>query len=366
MIKFFDLTKQYQDVGKEIEEAVANLLRSGKYILGDNVRMFEDSFANYIGTKFCIGVANGTDALTIALNTLPCNPERNQVITVANTYVATVEAIIHAGFTPVFVDIDPDTGLMDLDQVDRMSNQKTACIIPVHLYGQCVDMERVTQIARKNGAFVIEDACQAHGAKLKGRMAGSWGDLAAFSFYPSKNLGCAGDGGAITTNTNVFRDKILALRDHGQMEKSVHNFVGYNSRLDEIQACILNIKLKRLDRWNDNRRKISWVYERNFMETEIKPLKMNEGCNGVFHLYVIRVKERDKLIEVLKKNDVGFGIHYPTPIHQQVAYKYSDYSLVRLPITEQFCNEIISLPIYPEMSALEPALVSRIIIESIN
>jgi dTDP-4-amino-4,6-dideoxygalactose transaminase len=285
------------------------------------------------------------------------------VITVSNTYVATVEAIIHAGFEPLFVDIDSDTGLMDLEQLDKMDMKNVICIIPVHLYGQCVDMERVMKIAKREGIFVIEDACQAHGAKFKGMMAGSWGDMGCFSFYPSKNLGCAGDGGAITTNTNVFEDKILALRDHGQTEKSIHSFIGHTSRLDEIQACILNIKLKRLDRWNDNRTKVSWIYDCQFSGTsaniDIKPLKVQSDCVAVFHLYVIKTSKRDILIKILQKEEIQFGIHYPVPIHKQPAYRFAEYSQVKLPVTEQFCNEIISLPMYPEMSLSQIHLIGR-------
>ena len=365
MIKFFDLTKQYQNVGKEIEESVKGVLSSGKYILGENVKSFEENFANYIGTKYCIGVANGTDALTLALKCLP-NNGYGEVITVPNTYVATVEAIIHARFKPVFVDIDPETGLMDLDKIKDNISINTIAIIPVHLYGQCVDMIRLNMIAKDKELYVIEDACQAHGATYNGKKVGSFGSMSAFSFYPSKNLGCAGDGGAITTDDGDFYKKILSLRDHGQSEKSVHSLVGYNSRLDEIQACILDIKLKRLDRWNDNRRKVSWIYDRIFkgvfIGTTITPLEIRVGCVPIFHLYVVKTTKRDAVIEKLKQADIQFGIHYPTPIHLQPAYKYLGYKEGDFPMAEQFCKEIISLPMYPEMSLSEVDLIGKIVL----
>jgi dTDP-4-amino-4,6-dideoxygalactose transaminase len=366
MIKFFDLTKQYQDVGKEIEESVTNLLRSGKYTLGENVSKFESNFADYVGTKYCIGVASGTDALMLSLSCLPSNG-RDEVITVSNTYVATVEAIIHAGFKPVFVDIDPETGLMDLSKVAEKINISTVGVIPVHLYGQCVDMDKLNMIVKSaeitNEIFVIEDACQAHGAKFNHKKAGSMGNFGCFSFYPSKNLGCAGEGGAITTDNERFYHNILSLRDHGQPEKNHHKYIGYNSRLDAIQACVLNIKLTRLDRWNDNRTKVSWIYDSLFNGTsaniDIKPLKIQSECVAVFHLYVIRTSKRDVLIEILQKEEIQFGIHYPIPIHLQPAYHYLGYKEGDFPVTEQFCKEIVSLPMYPEMSLSEIQLIGR-------
>jgi len=366
MIQFFDLTKQYQDVGKEIEESVRDLLRSGKYILGENVSKFELNFAEYIGTKYCVGVANGTDALMLSLSCLPKNGP-DEVITVPNSYVATVEAIIHAGFKPVFVDIDPETGLMDLGKLAEKININTIAVIPVHLYGQCVNMDKLDMVVElagiPNEIFVIEDACQAHGAKFNHKKAGSFGDMGCFSFYPSKNLGCAGDGGAITTDNERFYHKILAFRDHGQTEKSHHKYIGYNSRLDEIQACILDIKLKRLDRWNDNRAKVSWIYDCQFNDTsadiDIKPLKVQNDCVAVFHLYVIKTSKRNDLIEILQKEEIQFGIHYPIPIHLQSAYHYLGYKEGDFPMTEQFCKEIISLPMYPEMSLSQIHLIGR-------
>jgi dTDP-4-amino-4,6-dideoxygalactose transaminase len=301
----------------------------------------------------------------LALNCLP-NNGYGEVITVPNTYVATVEAIIHAGFKPVFVDIVPETGLMDLELLSKSLNVNTMAVIPVHLYGQCVDMDKLDMIVKlseiSNEIFVIEDACQAHGATYNGKKAGGFGDMGCFSFYPSKNLGCAGDGGAITTDNERFYRKLLSLRDHGQIDKSYHKYIGYNSRLDEIQACILDIKLNRLDRWNDNRCKVSWIYEGQFRDTSIIPLKLNPGCISVYHLYVVKTKSRDSLIEKLKKADIQFGIHYPTPIHRQPAYQYLGYKEGDFPMAEQFCKEIISLPMYPEMSLSQIHLIGRLLL----
>jgi len=227
-------------------------------------------------------------------------------------------------------------------------------------------MIRLNMIAKDKELYVIEDACQAHGATYNGKKVGSFGSMSAFSFYPSKNLGCAGDGGAITTDDGDFYKKILSLRDHGQSEKSVHSLVGYNSRLDEIQACILDIKLKRLDRWNDNRRKVSWIYDRIFkgvfIGTTITPLEIRVGCVPIFHLYVVKTTKRDAVIEKLKQADIQFGIHYPTPIHLQPAYKYLGYKEGDFPMAEQFCKEIISLPMYPEMSLSEVDLIGKIVL----
>ena len=367
MIKFFDLTKQYQDVGREIEDSVKKVLSSGSYILGENVRQFEESFAEYIGTKYCIGVANGTDAIMLSLKALKAfydKEETDEIITVPNTYVATVEAIVHAGYKPVFVDIDTDTGLMDLNKLESSITKKTIGIVPVHLYGQCVDMERLSYIAKKHDVIIIEDACQAHGASFLETKAGAWGTAGCFSFYPSKNLGCMGDGGAITTNDTQLYEEVLALRDHGQFEKSIHSYIGHNSRLDEIQACILNVKLKRLEKYNDNRRKLSWIYSRNFMDSDIEPLEINPDGYAVFHLFVVKVRNRDKLAGLLKSKDIGCGIHYPVPIHLQPAYKYLGYKKGDFPQAENFCNEIISLPFYPEMSLSEVSLICRTILNA--
>lgn len=366
MIKFFDLTKQYKNIGKEIEDGVKSVLSSGRYIGGQEVEKFEENFARYIGTKYCVSVANGTDALTLSLKAISPKSIGGEIITVPNTYVATVEAIFLAGYKPKFVDIDPETGLMDLDRLDDTITDKTIGVIPVHLYGQVVDMERLLKITDYNGVYVIEDACQAHGATFKGQKAGSFGDFGCFSFYPSKNLGCAGDGGAITTDDETFYKTILALRDHGQPQKHVHTFVGHNSRLDAVQACILDIKLKYLDEWNGKRRVVSWIYDRNFMESdlyndgELEIIEPNSESNPVFHLYVIKVGDREEIIKRLEKAEVQYGVHYPSPIHKMPAYK-EYFEGKRYPEAERWCEHILSLPMYPEMSLTEVNLLCNVI-----
>ena len=366
MIKFVDLTEQYKNIGKEIEDGVKSVLSSGRYVGGEHVERFEENFANYIGTKYCATVGSGTDAIMLALKALTGDSDYGEIITAPNTFVATVEAIMLAGFKPKFVDIDPETGLMNLDELEDTISDKTVGVIPVHLYGQVVDMERLTKIADKYGAYVIEDACQAHGATFKGKKAGSFGDFGCFSFYPSKNLGCAGDGGAITTNDEYFYKKILALRDHGQLQKHVHSVVGHTSRLDAIQACILGIKLKYLDEWNGRRRVISWIYDRNFMDSdlyrdgELDLLEIDPKTNPVFHLYVVKVEDRAEIISRLEKANVQYGIHYPTPIHKQPGYeKY--FGKKHYWKTEAFCEKIISLPMYPELPSTEAGIVCNAI-----
>ncbi|MEK6826556.1 MAG: DegT/DnrJ/EryC1/StrS family aminotransferase, partial [Nanoarchaeota archaeon] len=339
MIPIFDLKRQYGEIKEEIDSAISRVMESGFFILGEEVRKFEEEFAKYIGTKYCIGVANGTDALTISLKARGIG-NGDEVITVANTASPTVMAILNVGAKPVLVDCN-DFYNIDVDQIEEKITDKTKAILPVHLYGQPADMNGVKKISEKNQFHIIEDVCQAHGSDFDGKKTGSFGD-GCFSFYPTKNLGCYGDGGAITTNDKEFAEKCRMLRFYGQKETAYNSLIkGYNSRLDELQAAILREKLKHLDEWNKKRKTIVKLYNELLKKAEVP--KVKENANHVFHLYVVRSGKRDALREFLKSQGIGTSIHYPFPIHHQKAFGIKE----SFPKTEQNSKEIISLPIYP-------------------
>jgi len=355
-IPLVDLRRQYNSIKEEIENKVKKVLEEGQYILGEEVRSFEKEFAEYCNAKYAVGVASGTDALVIALKVLGIGPG-DEVITVPNTFIATVDAIARNGATPVFCDINPETYNIDIHQLERKITDRTRSILAVHLYGQPAEMNFIKKIADKFGLYVIEDACQAHGAEYMGRRTGSLGDIACFSFYPSKNLGACGDGGIIVTNSREFAEKARMLRNYGQKIKNRHDVVGFNSRLDEIQAAILRVKLKHLDKWNDMRRKWARLYNKLLENSSVVTPVEAKYAKYVYHLYVIRSKERDKLQQFLSRKGISTSIHYPIPIHLQRAYSYLGYKEGDFPITEKFAREILSLPMFPELEKDEVVYV---------
>jgi dTDP-4-amino-4,6-dideoxygalactose transaminase len=354
MIVMNDFKREYAAINKEVMPAIRRVLKSGWYVLGDEVNKFEQEFSKYAGTRFGVGVNSGSDALYLAVKALDVS-SGDEVITVSHTMISTVDAIARNGARPIFVDVDPSTYVMDASQIEAKISKKTKAIIPVHLYGHPVDMAPLTELARKYGLYVIEDACQAHGSRYKGAVVGSIGDIGCFSFYPTKNLGAYGDAGMIVTNNEELANKLKKMRNYGQSKKYYHDFVGINSRLDEMQAAILRIKLRHLNDWNRNRRKLAKLYDGLLHNTEaITPIEL-EYAEHVYHLYVIRLKRRNELQQYLLKKDIQTLIHYPIPVHLQEAYKIADI----LPITEKICGEILSLPISPWLKESEIEQVSE-------
>jgi len=352
-VPFLDLKQEYQSIKDEVNASVQQVMEDCRFVLGENVNSFEKEFASFCGTDYAMGVANGTDALHLAL--LACGIGKgDEVITVPNTFIATTEAISQTGAKTVFVDIDSWTYNIDVARIEGAINEKTKAILPVHLYGQPADMDSIMEIARKYNLKVIEDACQAHGAEYKDKKAGSIGNASCFSFYPSKNLGAFGDGGMVITNGNEIAQKIKMLRDHGQMKKYEHLVEGYNSRLDEIQAAILRVKLKRLDEQNKLRRKNASIYNGLLEDVDevVTPFEA-EYAKHVYHLYVIRTEKRDELQEYLKSKGVGTGLHYPMPLHLQKAYEYLGYKEGDFPVGEECAKQILSLPMFPELTREE-------------
>ena len=338
---------QYLSYRDEINSAIQNVLDSGWYILGKEVERFEQEFASYNGVSYAVGVGSGTEALHIALRAIGIGPG-DEVITTAHTAVATASAILLAGATPVFVDIDPDYFTMDPNQIESAITPKTKAIIPVHIYGQPCDMDTIIEIAHEYNLKVIEDCAQAHGATYKGNRVGSMGDIGCFSFYPTKNLGAIGDGGAIITNDNSIARKIKLMREYGWEKRYVSSEEGWNSRLDELQAAILRIKLKNLDVDNNRRHKLANIYQNELNELPLQLPRVRNDSNHVFHLFVIKTDQRDKLMGHLRENGMQSTIQYPVPVHQQDFYikTLGDYSL---PVTEKSAGSILSLPMYPEL-----------------
>lgn len=357
-VPFLDLKAQYHRIAPEINEAIREVLDSCAFAGGYFVERFEKEWAAYCGVRHAVGVGNGTDALWLALRALDIGTG-DEVITVPNTFIATAEAISLTGAKPVFVDIDESCFTMNPELLETAITSRTKAVIPVHLFGQAADMDPIMDIARRRGLHVIEDACQAHGAAYKGRMAGSMGVAAAFSFYPGKNLGAYGEAGAVTTNDDQVAVKVRLLRDHGQSRKYHHDVVGWNARMDGIQGAVLTVKLRYLDEWNSKRRKVASVYDDFFARLAgvIHPAA-RPRCRHVYHVYAIRVGSRDQLIEFLGANGVSTGIHYPVPVHRTLAY--SDLPVEsRLEASSRIAGELVSLPMYPEL-ADHPELVSTV------
>jgi dTDP-4-amino-4,6-dideoxygalactose transaminase len=350
-VPFVDLKEQYNSIRNELEPVLQEVFRDAAFILGKYVARFEQEFAAYCGVQHAIGVNSGTDAITLTLKALGLGPG-DEVITAANTFVATVEAITHAGCKPVLVDILPDTYNMDPNALEEKITPRTRAIIPVHLYGQPSDMATIMKIAKRHDLFVIEDAAQAHGAQYQGKKVGSFGDAACFSFYPSKNLGAYGDAGAVITNNETLAVRIRQLRDHGSIKKYQHELVGYNSRLDALQAVALSIKLKHLDQWNAMRQRNAHLYGELLSRIPgVVVPNAQQGVQHVYHLYVIRLErgDRNRLQEYLKAHGIETGIHYPQPVHLTQAFAHLGYREGDFPVAERCARSILSLPMYPEL-----------------
>jgi len=360
MVKFVDLKQQYLSIQDEIDTAVHKVLDSTHFILGENLAKFEKEFANYCSAEYCIGLNTGTSALHLAL--LAKGVGRNdEVITVPNTFIATCEAVSYTGAVPKFVDIDTETYNIDHNKLENAITKKTKAIIPVHMYGQPADMKPIMEIAKKHNLIVIEDACQAHGAEYYGKRV-PIAEIGCFSFYPGKNLGAYGEGGCIITNDKRVDELARAYRDHGQVKKHVHKYIGYNYRLEEIQAAILRVKLKYLDKWIEMRRNNASIYNEKLNRIVATPVE--KSCNKhVYHIYCIRIKKRQKLIDHLNSKGIQTAIHYPTPIHLQEAYTSLNYKRGSFPIAEQYTDEILSLPMYPELTEEEISVVAKSIKE---
>ncbi len=351
MIPFLDLKAINQGFESEFQNSLRLFLDSGYYILGNQVKLFEANFARYCGTTHCIGVGNGLDALRLILEAykiLGKLKENDEVLVASNTFIATILAIKQAGLKPVLVETDLDSYNFDLTSLKNAISEKTKAIMPVHLYGQLSPMDEILKISKENNLLVIEDAAQAHGAKNKAnKYAGNLGDAAGFSFYPTKNLGALGDGGAVTTNDDALAEVIKKLRNYGTSTKYVNEFLGFNSRLDELQAAFLNIKLPTLDADNEIRRTIAKKYISKINNDKITLPYYDGSKNHVFHLFVIRVKNRNTLVDHLDRNGIGHLIHYPIPPHKQQAL--SEFSHLSFPNAEKIHNEIISIPMSPVM-----------------
>jgi dTDP-4-amino-4,6-dideoxygalactose transaminase len=348
-VPIMDLNSEHQSLRGELLGMWAQILDGAGFVGGTWVERFERKFAEFCEVRHAVGVGNGTDALILALTALDIG-KQDEVILPANSFVATAEAVVHAGATPVFVDIDPRTYTIDVNQIEDHITARTRALIPVHLYGQPADMNPILEIAARRGLRVIEDSAQAHGARYFGRKAGSMGDVACFSFYPAKNLGACGDGGAVVTNDFRIAERLRRLRDHGGLRKYEHDVIGYNSRLDAMQAATLELKLQQLDHRNALRRQHAAIYREllSGIEGIITPFE-REVVESVYHLYVIRVEceSRDDLQKFLAAHDVQTGIHYPAPIHRTPAF--ARFNAQKCPVAEKYSSQILSLPMYPEI-----------------
>ena len=360
-VPFLDLKAQYQNIQHEINAAIQQVIERTAFAGGPFVEQFEKDFAAFSNCKYAIACSSGTSALRLALFSLGIGPG-DEVITTPNTFIATAEAITACGATPIFVDVDDQTYNMNPELLEDAITRQTKAIIPVHLYGQICEMEKILRIADSHGLFVIEDACQAHGAEYKGWTAGSMGDAGCFSFYPGKNLGAYGEAGAVTTNKPELAEKMRMYRDHGQQSKYYHSLVGWNDRMDGIQAAILSVKLKYLAKWNESRRANAAEYTSRLsaMEGIITPVEPSDGKH-VYHIYAIRVRFRESLMNLLKEKGIASGIHYPIPLHLQKAYMHLGHAEGTFPVAEKCAREQVSLPMFPELRSSQIEAVSAAI-----
>jgi len=359
-IPLVDLKAQYASIWPEIDAAVQRVLDHCGFIMGSEVSAFEQDFAGFCGVDQAVGVASGTAALHLALLACGAGPGK-EVITTPFTFFASGEAISQTGARPVFVDISPRTFNIDVEQIERAITARTCAIMPVHLYGQPAEMGPVLDIAARHGLRVVEDAAQAHGAEYQGRRAGSIGDLACFSFYPSKNLGAYGDGGIITGSDPDLIAAVRKLRDHGRVSKYEHDEVGWGYRLDALQAAILGVKLRHLDDWNAARRERAARYDELFADVEVVTPVALECVTHIYHCYVIRTPRRDELVEHLKEQGIGVVIHYPIPLHLQPAYRDLPYERGDFPVSEACADEVVSLPMFPELTEEQQVRVSEVV-----
>ena len=359
MIEFVSLQPEYSAIADEVRGAIDRVLQRGWFILGEELASFEREFGRYVGAGAAFGVNSGSDAIFLALKALDIGAG-DEVITVSHTFISSVDAIVRNGAKPVFVDIDPATFCIDPARIEEKITARTRAILPVHLYGRPAEMEPILEIARRHELFVIEDACQAHGAEYRGRRVGSLGHVGCFSFYPTKNLGAYGDGGIATTNDEEIAEKLRLLRNYGQPCKYRHDLIGVNSRLDEMQAAVLRVKLRHLDEWNDRRRHTAAMYNELLRDANVVTPAEEDHAGHVYHLYVIRSSDRDALQQHLSRGEVQTQIHYPIPVHRQPAYAEIAAG-VDLPITDQVCGEILSLPMHPWLTEQQVRQIAKLV-----
>lgn len=351
-IQFVDLDAQYQSIKPEIQAAINGILESKDFIHGKSVEVFSQNFSKAQGSKFTVGCANGTSAITVALRALGVGPG-DEVISVANSFFATPEAIAEVGAKIVFVDCEADTYGIDISQIESKITKKTKCIIPVHLYGNPVDMESLMKVAKKHNLHVIEDCAQSHLATWNGKGTGTFGEMGTFSFYPGKNLGAYGDAGAITVQDPELHKLVSMHVNHGRTKKYEHDFCAGNFRMDGIQAAILDVKLKRLQEWTEKRRELACYYESFLKPHGFKTIGTKQGAKCVYHIFLVEVSNRDEVMNHFKKMDIHCGVHYPIPLHLQPALKHLEYKKGDFPVTERAAERILSLPMYAELTKEE-------------
>jgi dTDP-4-amino-4,6-dideoxygalactose transaminase len=364
-VPFFDLKAQYAGIREEVLAALDRVCQNTSFILGDEVHQFEEEFAEFCEAKHCVALNTGTSALHIAMLVLGVGPG-DEVITTANTFFATAAAISYTGAKPVFVDIDPATGNISPAKIEKAITKRTKAIIPVHLYGRPADLNAILKIAKRHGVHVIEDACQAHGARYHNKRIGSWGDASAFSFYPSKNLGAYGEGGALTTNDDRVAEMARTLRDHGQATRYFHDYVGYNYRMDGFQGAVLRIKLKHLAEWTAKRQEMARRYRQILAGTRVDLPRDEAHSESVYHLFVAYVDKRDDVRAQLERVGVHTGIHYPRPVHLQKPYLALGYKPGDLPETERACERVLSMPLFPEMTIAQVEYAARALTEVVG
>ena len=360
-VPFVDLVRQYRDIEAEVREAISSVLEKGDFILGAAVREFEKEFAAFNQVPHCVGVADGTDALHLALLALGVGPG-DEVVVPTHTYIASALAISSTGAKPVFVDCDPVHYSADIRGIEKALSPRTKAIMPVHLYGHPADMDPILKIAKERKLFVIEDTAQAHGATYKGRICGTMGNVGCFSFYPGKNLGAYGDGGAVVTRDAVLAEKIGLLRNYGQKVKYVHTMKGFNSRLDNVQAAVLRVKLKYLSKWNENRRNAAIHYKKLLENGGLGLPGMASYANPVWHLFVVQTTDRPGMQKRLKTAGISHVIHYPIPVHLQEAYRDAGHRRGDFPVSEQLADRILSLPMFPEIKEDEIRRVCNVLL----
>jgi len=362
-VSFIDLSRESRIIGKEINKTFQCAINECKFILGHRGRVFENDFADYLGVKYCVGCASGTDAITLALRALALQPG-DEVLTQTNTCVPTVCGIVNSGARPAFCDIIEESAMMNPDDLESRMSKKIKVILPVNLYGASADYDSLEKISNKYSVPLVEDCAQSHGARFNGKKTGTFGKLSCFSFYPTKNLGCYGDGGAIATNDKKLYKKLLKIRNYGQRKRYYHDIYGFNSRLDEIQAGVLNVKLRNLDSWNKRRKRIAGIYNKAFRNNRyIIPLVFHKKVDSVYHLYVVKVTQRAMLQRYLISKGIETLIHYPVPCHRQKVYSCIGYREGDFPIAEKVAKKILSLPMYPRLQDNEAEYIARTVKE---
>jgi dTDP-4-amino-4,6-dideoxygalactose transaminase len=364
-IPYFDLKAQYRTIRDDILAALERVCQSGLFILGEEVAKFEEEFAAFCEAKHCVAVNSGTSALHLALLAVGVKPG-DEVITTPNTFIATAEAISYTGAKPVFVDIDPNSANIDPRRIESAISSRTKAIVPVHLYGRPADLDAILAIAEQRKIAVVEDGCQAHGARYRGRRIGSAAHASAFSFYPSKNLGAYGEGGALTTNDDRIAHFVRALRNHGETDRYSHNHIGYNYRMDGFQGAVLRVKLKRFDAWTARRQEIARLYQNLLAGSRVTAPQDDPRSESVYHQFVIYVENRDAVRAALEARGVQTAVHYPRPVHLQKAYGWLGHKPGSFPNTERACDRVLSLPLFPEMTNEQAEYVAKVLAEIVG